>query len=108
MRLATSVDVLDDRPTEWPRPPPGFTTKRVLMPWHDFKEKRQRGRRDPKRRRKDSSRTRDRGHNNKHMDDLIGGEHPMISKGLRSGRAGFTIEEMQAERSAKRATKEIS
>ena len=45
MRLATSNDVLDDRPTEWPKPPPGFTTKRVLMPWHDF-SKRGGGRKD--------------------------------------------------------------
>jgi len=43
MRLATSIDVLDDRPTEWPKPPPGFTTKRVLMPWHDFSGKRRGG-----------------------------------------------------------------
>lgn len=43
MRLATSIDVLDDRPTEWPKPPRGFTTKRVLMPWHDFSGKRRGG-----------------------------------------------------------------
>ena len=36
MRVATSEDVLVERPTERPRPPPGFTTKRVLGPGSDF------------------------------------------------------------------------
>ena len=45
MRLATSSDVLEDRPTEWPKPPQGFTTKRVLMPWHDFSGTRRKKRR---------------------------------------------------------------
>jgi len=37
MRVANSKDVLDERPTSWPRPPPGFTTKHVLGPGSDFK-----------------------------------------------------------------------
>jgi len=37
VRVATSLDVLDERPTTWPKPPPGFTTKRVLGPGSDFK-----------------------------------------------------------------------
>ena len=36
MRVATSLDVLDERPKTWPKPPPGFTTKRVLGADDDF------------------------------------------------------------------------
>jgi hypothetical protein len=107
MRLATSLDVLDDRPTEWPKPPPGFTTKRKLMPWYDFSDNRRRrssGGRDAKRRRsggRDRRRSRSRGYDdsddrydNRYDDDggdisednYEGGEHPMLSEGLRSGR----------------------
>jgi len=38
MRLATSLDVLEERPSSWPAPPPGFTTKRILGPGSDFKK----------------------------------------------------------------------
>lgn len=102
MRLATSIDILDDRPTEWPKPPPGFTTKRVLMPWHDFSGKRRHGRRDNKRRRRGGGgRRNSRGSDDEYTGD---GEHPGLSKGLRSSRpGGFTVEELEAERSAKNA-----
>lgn len=118
MRLATSDDVLDDRPTEWPRPPPGFTTKRVLMPWHDFSGRRQHrggGGRDNKRRRRggDDGRGGGRGRrgsrgdrrDEEYDDDYApGGEHPGLSTGLRSGRSGgFSVEELEAERNAKKA-----
>lgn len=118
MRLATSIDTLDERPTEWPKPPPGFTTKRVLMPWHDFTGKRQNrrdgGRRDNKRRRsgggggrRGGERGRDDDYYSDDNDDhapAAGGEHPGLSKGLRSGRkGGFTVEELEAERNAKNA-----
>lgn len=111
MRVATSIDVLDDRPTQWPKPPPGFTTKRVLMPWHDFSGGGRRGvgQRDSKRRRRGSSSgkrdKRDHSHGN-HADDkfaLHGGEHPGLGTGLRSKRSGFTLEEIHAERKAKYA-----
>ncbi|KAL7542916.1 hypothetical protein ACHAXR_012358 [Thalassiosira sp. AJA248-18] len=108
MRLATSIDVLDDRPTEWPKPPPGFTTKRVLMPWHDFSGKRHHrgGRRDTKRRRRGSGGGRsNRGGDDDYAgDDYAGGEHPGLSTGLRSSRpGGFSVEELEAERNAKHA-----
>lgn len=35
MRVANSIDVLEERPTAWPKPPPGFSTKvsaRLLQP----------------------------------------------------------------------------
>ena len=114
MRLATSNDVLDDRPTEWPKPPPGFTTKRVLMPWHDFSGKRRGGggRKDNKRRKRGSGgggRRRSRGdrRDNDYDDDYnmgAGGEHPALSQPLSSGRSGaYSVEELQAERNAKNA-----
>jgi hypothetical protein len=101
MRLATSLDVLDDRPTDWPKPPPGFTTKRVLMPWHDFSGKRRReGKRDTKRRRRSDGGRRRRGSdNNDNERDL----DARLSEGLSSGRAGFSVEEIEAERNAKNA-----
>ena len=113
MRLATSADILDDRPTEWPRPPPGFTTKRVLMPGDDFKRRHQRGRRDTKRRRRDGRRG-SRGYHDDEYDDEYDekvsgdGEHPLLSKGLSSGRAGFSVEELEAERVSKCTTEELS
>lgn len=109
MRMATSIDVLDDRPTEWPKPPPGFTTKRVLMPWHDFSGRRRSGggggggRRDNKRRRRGNDGGRRDRRDDDYDDYAAGGEHPGLSKGLRSGRSGFTMEEIQAERNAKNA-----
>jgi len=119
MRLATSEDVLEDRPTEWPKPPPGFTTKRVLMPWHDFSGKRRQqnrrggNRNDTKRRRRGGGGSGRRGNNRDcndddylHDDAAAGGEHPGLSQGLRSGRSGrsgFSVEELQAERNAKNA-----
>jgi len=112
MRLATSMDVLDERPTEWPKPPPGFSTKRVLMPWHDFSGKRRHShrhggeRRDTKRRRRGGGGRRGDGRGRDDGDCAGGEEHPGLSKGLRSGRArkgGFTVEELEAERNAKNA-----
>jgi hypothetical protein len=105
MRIATSNDVLDDRPTEWPKPPPGFTTKRRLMPWYDFSGNRRKGRggkRDTKRRRQDGRKLK--WEPPAHLTEgTIDGEHPLLSKGLRSGRDGFSMEEIEAERNAKNA-----
>ena len=42
MRVATTLDVLEHRPTEAPAPPPGFTTKKVLGPGSDFPPPRRR------------------------------------------------------------------
>jgi hypothetical protein len=47
MRMANSLDVLDERPTSWPKAPPGFSTRHVLGPGSDFKRhSRKRGRGD--------------------------------------------------------------
>lgn len=99
MRLATTLDVLDDRPTNWPKPPPGFSTKRVLMPWHDYSGKRNKGRRDTKRRRQNDSRGNIRREPEYNVEDRL-------ASGLNAGRAGhggFTVEALQSERNAKNA-----
>jgi hypothetical protein len=36
MRVSNVHDILEKRPTKWPSPPPGFTTRRVLGPGSDF------------------------------------------------------------------------
>eukprot|EP00566_Odontella_aurita_P036601 CAMPEP_0113600338 /NCGR_PEP_ID=MMETSP0015_2-20120614/42653_1 /TAXON_ID=2838 /ORGANISM="Odontella" /LENGTH=745 /DNA_ID=CAMNT_0000508587 /DNA_START=424 /DNA_END=2661 /DNA_ORIENTATION=+ /assembly_acc=CAM_ASM_000160 len=133
MRVATSEDVLVERPTEWPRPPPGFTTKRVLGPGSDFDTRwRQRRRGDGgrnKRRRRDGGGrryndeeeeerwNRDRYYSDEeyesydeHMGDYDGDDRDYdddklpaaLDRGLKSSRAGFSVEEMEAERAARR------
>lgn len=103
MRVATSIDILEKRPSSWPKPPPGFTTKRVLGPGSDFPRGRDnRDGRDGSERRRNEKRTRrnDEGRNEPRKpvseEDLLGG-------GLRAGRAGFSVEEMEAERAKKKA-----
>lgn len=36
MRVSNVHDILEKRPTKWPKPPPGFSTRRVLGPGSDF------------------------------------------------------------------------
>jgi hypothetical protein len=87
MRVATSLDILQDRPSSWPKPPSGFSNKRVLLaPGSDFpkQNKRTRGgeRSDP---------------------SAPGSDPPLMNSSLSAGRAGFSVEEMEAERARKRA-----
>lgn len=87
MRVAASTDVLLQKPSRTPAPPPGFTTKRVLGPGSDFEEHRR------KRRRKEY-----RDEEREEVNAYPEGDHPLMSKGLRSGRDGYSVEDMQAER----------
>lgn len=103
LRPATSLDVLHERPTGAARPP-GFTTKRVLGPHSDLQDK------------KKSKKTKGgRETDNKAATDRIGGEsknqkkkkepvttEEMLYGGLSSGRPGFSVEEMEAERAKKK------
>ena len=83
LRTATTLDVLNERPSSWPQPPSWFSTKRVLGP----------GRK--KRRRNDAVQ--------KAAVDPSG-EHPLLSSALSSGRSGgYSVEELEAERAQKRA-----
>jgi hypothetical protein len=98
MRVATSMDILVERPNQWPKPPPGFSTKRVLGPQADLPKRKEKNRQREKRKR------------SKHN----GSEHaapppppPMtaedrINAGLRSSRDGFTLEQIEAERASKK------
>lgn len=91
MRKVTSLDILKERPTSWPKPPPGFSTKRVLGPGsdqHPKNKKRQRGAPENGKS-KGVAEVRD-------VADVM-------SKGLSSTRDGFSVEEMEAERAKKRA-----
>lgn len=91
MRLANSEDVLVERPKVRPKPPPGFSTKRVLGPGSEYRTeprqaKRRRVEREPE------------------WDPSSGAEHPALSRGLMSGReGGFSVEELQRERAEKAA-----
>lgn len=107
MRIATSQDILAKRPSSWPKPPPGFTTKKVLGPGSDFPQRGSRNRSDNsakgrKRRTSDdrynSSNNNDAPLRNHAPED----DHPLLSGGLKTGRAGFSVEEMEAERASKR------
>jgi len=87
LRMSTTKDLLEERPTSWPKPPPGFSTKRILGPNSDFPT------------RKKSKRAReDIGALNEN------GEPATLDTALSSGRdGGFTVEEMGLERAQKKA-----
>jgi hypothetical protein len=79
LRVSTSLDMLEKRPSSWLKPPAGFTTKRVLGPHSDEQHnKRQRSDHPPM------------------------NEGELLDRGLSSGRKGFSVEELQAERESKR------
>mmetsp|Transcript_9671 Transcript_9671/g.22237 ORF Transcript_9671/g.22237 Transcript_9671/m.22237 type:complete len:133 (+) Transcript_9671:2-400(+) len=109
MRVANSMDVLEQRPDHRPAPPRGFTTRRVLGPSSDLKTVR------PKKRRRRGPDRRGGGGGGGGSGGSGGGssterhyehefnpnteeDHPALSRGLRSERAGYSLEEMNAER----------
>jgi len=140
MRPATSLDILVERPSSWPDPPPGFSTKRILGPGSDYitsavvdEEEYQddNNGRQNKRRRRNSDRERQSNTNNNNSanngsnnngkrnrngatgnnkrrqktDDTNAGQpsaSDRLNQGLSSSRAGFTMEEMEALRAAKK------
>jgi hypothetical protein len=91
MRTATSMDILLERPQSWPKPPPGFTTKRVLGPGSNVRPKK--GKRERLSLRNDCF--------------LPENDEPnplgLLSGGLKAGRSGFSVEELEVERRQKRA-----
>jgi len=80
VRVATSLDTLKERPSKWPKPPPGFSTKRVLGPGSDFDTT---GKERGNKRQKHS-----RDNDDRQPYEPVGpdGEHPLLSGGLRSSR----------------------
>mmetsp|Transcript_7856 Transcript_7856/g.17416 ORF Transcript_7856/g.17416 Transcript_7856/m.17416 type:complete len:638 (+) Transcript_7856:49-1962(+) len=94
LRVATSLDVLQDRPNSWPKPPPGFSTKRVLGPGSDFPQ--QTKKKSQKKRKSGEAKQR------KVEERTENGEPSMLDRGLTAVRAGFSTEELEAERAKKR------
>lgn len=99
LRPATSLDILNQRPSSWPKPPPGFTTKRVLGPGSDYRSDQKTGRNDKRRRSEKESPA------SRPWNPASGEEHPLLSGGLSAGRGGggFSVEELEAERAKKRS-----
>lgn len=93
MRLANTTDVLVERPKTWPKPPPGFSAKHVLGPGSDFDSEPQKKKRRRVERQEYQA--------EQAWDPSSGGEHPALSRGLASGREGFSLEELQRERAQK-------
>lgn len=81
MRIATTLDILHERPSSW-KSPPGFSSSRVLGPGSETRGTK------AKEPRKRNEATKQKG-------------DPMV-QGLSSGRAGFSVEEIEAERAKKR------
>ena len=96
MRMATSEDILVERPKSRPAPPPGFSTKRVLGPGSDFDTEP----REKKRRRTVESQSEGAPPIDM-FDPNSTAEHPALSRGLKAGRGGFSVEELEAERAQK-------
>jgi hypothetical protein len=88
LRTATSCDILQKRPSVWPKPPPGFSRTRILGPGSDFGFKRGAS------------------HNTIVADEATdnGSDEPQgLKSSLRASRSGFSVEELEQERAAKRA-----
>ena len=128
MRPATSLDILVERPSTWPNPPPGFSTKRILGPGSDYdtsavdEDDDNRGHRRKRRRRNSDQERPNATHNNnayngkrnrngatgkrrQRGDDSntsLPSASDRLNQGLSSSRAGFSVEEVEALRAAKK------
>lgn len=89
LRVATSQDVLRDKPSAKPKPPPGFSRHRVLGPGSDFSRENK-----TKRNRADQEQ--------QEGSIPVDGEPSLLRGSLKASRSGFTVEEMEAERARKR------
>eukprot|EP00531_Pseudo-nitzschia_arenysensis_P006545 CAMPEP_0116127880 /NCGR_PEP_ID=MMETSP0329-20121206/7067_1 /TAXON_ID=697910 /ORGANISM="Pseudo-nitzschia arenysensis, Strain B593" /LENGTH=816 /DNA_ID=CAMNT_0003621991 /DNA_START=22 /DNA_END=2472 /DNA_ORIENTATION=- len=134
LRVATTEDVLIERPSSWPEPPGGFAPDRVLGPKSDFagankkktntkknKAKKtnpqhQQQQQQKSRRGNNSKRKRGRGENNAKKNDKNERRNDsnskqnstpldLLNRGLSSSRGGFSVEEMERERQAKKRQK---
>ena len=94
MRRALSTDALEERPNSWPAPPGGFSATKVLGPHSDLRQYR-----NKKKRQRGGGVSR----KSRELEYTGTGEHPLLSQGLASGRGGFSVEELEKERAAKRA-----
>ena len=124
MRLSLSSDILEERNSSWPEPPGGFSPKHVLGPDSDYPKRKNKNKRKRGRGSADSGgdsndgnyqSNNEKNRNKKHGSDKRkrgsdgGGDanpESKLSRGLSSGRAGFSVEEMEAERARKKAKAE--
>eukprot|EP00536_Pseudo-nitzschia_multiseries_P017434 jgi/Psemu1/224987/e_gw1.1550.14.1 len=93
LRMATTEDVLVERPNHWPEPPGGFSSDRVL---------------GPKKNDNQNQNTNERNNNTKHnkKNNTMGHvTEGLLNRGLSSSRAGFSVEEMEKERQTKKRQK---
>jgi len=103
MRSSLSTDILQVRPNQWPAPPGGFSSTKVLGPNSDYKggkkhtTKEKKKKRTKKKRKSQESREGYIPHTNTDT------EHPMLGRGLSSNRQGFSVAEMEEERATKKA-----
>ena len=137
LRVATTEDVLIERPNSWPEPPGGFASDRVLGPKSDYananakkNHKKKTKKTNPQQQQQNqndskSKRKRGRGENNgnnqnnskdgkidlkkknkkKHNSNKTNNPVDLLNKGLSSSRGGFSVEDMERERQAKKRQK---
>lgn len=106
MRVATSLDILHERPNKWPKPPAGFTTQSVLGPESDLPNKATKKAKKKRKKKNDVSGTEDHRNDASSESNVTHGPvttESLMSAGLRSSRAGFSVAEMEAERTKKMA-----
>ena len=94
LRVASSLDILHERPSSWPKPPEGFSTKAVLGPNIVSKEHGGIGR--------TKKRQRENGETQLQPDLNKNGEPSLLDRGLASTRKGFSVEDLEEERARKR------
>jgi len=114
MRVATSEDTLVERPNSWPAPPGGFSSTSVLGPESDYAPKKgQKGKQAQKHKQQQQKQQQRRGSKSKKKrqrggngDDRQKGREnnteSLMDRGLSSGRAGFSVEELEKERARKK------
>ena len=136
LRVATTEDVLIERPNSWPEPPGGFASNRVLGPKSDYTaannkkgksktKKHNSQQKDQQLQQKhprgsNSKRKRGRGENsgnqNKSKKNIANerrnnsnkktsNPQDLLDRGLSSSRGGFSVEDMEKERQAKKRQK---
>eukprot|EP00522_Entomoneis_paludosa_P002565 CAMPEP_0172470164 /NCGR_PEP_ID=MMETSP1065-20121228/65637_1 /TAXON_ID=265537 /ORGANISM="Amphiprora paludosa, Strain CCMP125" /LENGTH=636 /DNA_ID=CAMNT_0013228019 /DNA_START=48 /DNA_END=1958 /DNA_ORIENTATION=+ len=98
LRTATSLDVLHERPSSWPKPPPGFSTKRILGPGSDHPQTKKKS----KKKRKSDARD-DSGADEQEESRNEEGAPSILDCGLKATRPGFSTEELEKERAKKRS-----
>lgn len=88
LRVATTKDILEERPSSWKTPPGEFSTEKVLGPESDVPAPKPKGKKKGRKRKQQHQSTRT--------------TEELLSGGLSAGRAGYSAEDLDAERATKR------